>query len=76
MIKDIHIEVIENIFIEIENEFGENIIIITLYRPPSSNINNFLIERIDEQLENISRENKKYIFDGRLQYRFITFYRN
>ena len=36
--KDIHIEGIENIFIEIENKFGKNIIIGTLYRPPSSNI--------------------------------------
>ena len=41
----------------------KNIIIGTLYRPPSSNINNFL-ERIDEQLEKISRENKNIYLMG------------
>ena len=61
--KDIHIEGIENIFIEIENKFGKNIIIGTLYRPPSSNINHFL-ESIDEQLEKISRENKSMYIMG------------
>ena len=57
--KDIQIEGIENIYIEIENKFGKNIIIGTLY----SNINTFL-ERIDEQLEKISRENKNIYLMG------------
>ena len=61
--KDIHIEGIENIFIEIENKFGKNRIIGTIYRPPNSNMNNFF-ESIDEQLEKISRENKTIYLMG------------
>ena len=31
--KDIYIDGIENLFIEIDNKFGKNIIVGTLYRP-------------------------------------------
>ena len=61
--KDICIEGTENIFIEIDNRFEKNIIIGILYRAPRENISNFL-ERIDEQLEKISRENKNIYLMG------------
>ena len=50
--KDIYIDGIENLFIEIDNRFGKNIIVGTLYRPPSNNIVNFL-----DKLENGMRQN-------------------
>ena len=40
--KDIYIDGIENLFIEIDNKYGKNIIVGTLYRPRSNNINNFI----------------------------------
>ena len=61
--KDINIEGIENIFIEIENKFGKNVIIGTLYRPPGSNINCF-VERIDEELDKMTQENKHIYLMG------------
>ena len=61
--KDIYIDGIENLFIEIDNKYGKNIIVGTLYRPPSNNINNF-IDKLDEELDKMSRENKHIYIMG------------
>ena len=61
--KDIHVQGIEDVFIEIKNESGKNVIVGTLYRPPSNNLNIFL-ENLDETLEKISRENKSIYLLG------------
>ena len=55
--KDIHVEGVEDIFIEVKNDNGKNILVGILYRPPSNNTTNFL-EHFDEMLEKVSRENK------------------
>ena len=54
---------IESAFIEIDNKFGKNIIVGTLYRPPRNNINNFL-ENLDKTLDHISSENKHIYMMG------------
>ena len=61
--KDIYIDGIENLFIEIDNKFGKNIIVGTLYRPPSNNIVNFL-EKLEKELDKMSRENKHIYIMG------------
>ena len=61
--KDIHIHGVEDIYIELKNESGKNVIIGTLYRPPSYNVSEFL-EHLDESLEKISRENKRIYLMG------------
>ena len=48
---------IENIFVEIENKAGKNILIGALYRPPSNVLNEF-IDNLDEVLDRISKESK------------------
>ena len=55
--KDIHFQGVEDIFVEIENKFGKNIIVGTLYRPPCNNTNDF-VDNIDEALDKICGENK------------------
>ena len=54
---------IENLFIEIDNKSGKNIIVGTLYRPPSNNIVNFL-EKLENGLDKLSRENKHIYIMG------------
>ena len=61
--KDIYIDGIENLFIEIDNKSGKNIIVGTLYRPPSNNIVNFL-EKLENGLDKLSRENKHIYIMG------------
>ena len=58
--KEIYIEGIENVFIEIENKCGKNLIIGILYKPPNYNLNRFL-ELLDIELEKIVQENK-YVY--------------
>ena len=54
---DISFPGIESIFVEIENKTGKNILIGTLYRPPTYTLNEF-IDNLDEILHNISKESK------------------
>jgi len=61
--KDIHIQGIEDIFIEIQNNSGKNILVGTLYRPPSNDVTIFL-ENIDKSLQELSRENKHIYLMG------------
>ena len=61
--KDIYIDGIESAFIEVDNKFGKNIIVGTLYRPPGNNVNNFL-ENLDKELDKISSENKHVYMMG------------
>ena len=61
--KDIYIDGIANLFIEIDNKFGKNIIVGTLYRPPINNIVNFL-EKLEKELDKMSRENKHIYIMG------------
>ena len=61
--KDIYIDGIESAFIEVDNKFGKNIIVGTLYRPPGNNVNNFL-ENLDKELDKISSENKHIYMMG------------
>ena len=56
--KDIYIDGIENLFIEIDKN-----IIGTLYRPPSNNIVNFL-DKLEKELDKMSRENKHIYIMG------------
>ena len=51
------IKVLRIFFFEIENKFGKNIIVGTLYRPPCNNINDF-VDHLDEALDKICGENK------------------
>ena len=59
----IYIDGIENLFIEIDDKFGKNIIVGTLYRPPSNNIVNFL-DKLEKELDKMSRENKHIYIMG------------
>ena len=61
--KDIHVHGVEDIFIELKNNSGKNVIIGTLYRPPSYHASDFL-EHLDQSLEKISRENKRIYLMG------------
>ena len=54
---DIHFQGVEDIFVEIENNLGKNIIVSTLYRPPCNKINNF-VDNLDEVLDKMCGENK------------------
>ena len=60
---DIHITGSEDIFIEIINEMDKNIIVGTIYRPPSNGIDTFS-ESFDEELIKILRENKNIYLMG------------
>ena len=61
--KDICIDGIENVFIEIDNQSGKNIIVGTLYRPPNNSTIHFL-EKLDKELDKMSQENKHIYIMG------------
>ena len=54
---DLHIEGAEDIFIEIVNSKDKNIVIGVIYRPPSNPIDIFL-DKLDDSLNSISKDNK------------------
>jgi len=60
---DIHVDGTEDIFIEIVNKHGKNMIIGVIYRPPNNSIDLFL-EKLYECLHKISQENKQIYLMG------------
>ena len=61
---DLHIEGSEDLFIEMLNDKGENVIVGIIYRPPNHNLDNFL-SKLDEFLSIIAQENKEvYLMGG------------
>ena len=60
---DIHIEGAEDIFVEVINDFGKNILIGVVYRPPNNQIETFL-DNLDESLHTIIGENKDVYLMG------------
>ena len=57
-------DTIETKFVEIINNYGKNIIIGVIYRPPNNNFDVFK-NAMNENLEKIDRENKLLLFNGR-----------
>lgn len=53
----------ESIFVEILNDKTKNIIVGVIYRPPKSNINDF-IEKFELSIEKINKEKKECYFMG------------
>ena len=60
---DIHIDGAEDLFIEITNERGKNIIIGVIYRPPNNSMDTFLV-KLDDALNAISQESKQIYLMG------------
>ena len=60
---DLHIEGSEDLFIEMLNDKGKNVIVGVIYRPPNHNLDNFL-SKLDEFLSIIAQENKEVYLMG------------
>ena len=60
---DLHIEGAEDLFIEVLNDHSKNIIVGVIYRPPNNDLDSFL-EKLEEVLDSITRENKDVYLMG------------
>ena len=60
---DLHIEGGEDLFVEVQNHNGKNFIVGVIYRPPNNNLDIFL-EKLEEVLIKVTRENKEVYLMG------------